>query len=128
VTHRRAKRSVPKVVRGSLALLLVLVSGCAGGQSPDGRVAVPDLGGAKLRHAQCQLQRLGLRWRFRGDRHVYSGDRECTDEATGSSLDDIPVTGQTPRPGARVRRGAVIVVDDVCTDLARRGPGAGACA
>jgi hypothetical protein len=112
------------VVRASLALPLVLLAaGCGTGQPPDGRVAVPDLHGAKLRSAECRLQHLGLRWRFWGDRDVSSRNAECTDPNTGSSLDDIPVTGQTPRPGVRVRPGAVIVVDDVCTDLARTGKG-----
>jgi hypothetical protein len=84
---------------------------------------VPHLSGAELRPAVCRLQRLGLRWRFRGTRHVEARNRECTDENVGGSLDDIPVTGQSPRPGARVPRGSVIVIDDFCTDLARRGAG-----
>jgi hypothetical protein len=66
----------------------------------------------------CALQDLGLRWRFRGSRTVQSGPlRECGDSSIGSSGDDIPVTGQTPRAGARVPPGAVIVIDDFCTDL-----------
>jgi hypothetical protein len=39
-------------------------------------------------------------------------------------MDDIPVTGQSPHPGVRVRRGAVITIDDLCTVAARKGEGA----
>jgi beta-lactam-binding protein with PASTA domain len=123
------------MVRAPLALSLVVVAGfgagcgATGATAPDrgGRVVVPNVRGEQLRPATCRLQRLGLRWHFRGERDVYSRPLSgCGENGIGGSLDDIPVTGQTPRAGTRVRRGKAVVIDDLCTDAARKG--AGACA
>jgi beta-lactam-binding protein with PASTA domain len=120
-------------MRAPLALMLIVCAFagacCATSDAPaeatkPGRVVVPNLKGKTRRDALCQLQRLGLRWRFRGGRQVESQPPSgCGDNGIGGSLDDIPVTGQAPRPGARVRRGAVITLDDMCTDAAREGKG-----
>ena len=109
--------------------LPVIGAGCAAGDAPTGaatpaHVVVPDLKGKTQRDALCQLQRLGLRWRFRGGHGVQSRPPAgCGDNGIGGSMDDIPVTGQTPRPGARVRRSDVVTLDDLCTDAARERKG-----
>jgi hypothetical protein len=120
-------------MRAPFALLLVACAvagaGCAGSDAPTGatapaHVVVPNLKDKMRRDALCQLQGLGLRWQFRGSRGVESQPPSgCGDNGIGGSLDDIPVTGQAPRAGARVRRGDVITLDDLCTDAAREGKG-----
>jgi hypothetical protein len=101
-------------------------AGCGSGDAPTpaahGRVVMPDLEGKTRRQATCELQRLGLRWRFRGSDGAESRPAAgCGDNHMGASGDDIPVTGQTPRPGARLRRGTVVTLDDICTDAAKSG-------
>ena len=82
---------------------------------------VPDLHGKTLRDATCRLKSLGLRWRLRGSRRSESGSPSgCGDNGTGGSMDDLPVTGQTPKAGTRIRLGAAVTLDDVCTDATRQ--------
>jgi hypothetical protein len=58
---------------------------------------------------------MGLRWRERGERRAHARQFSgCGDEGIGSSRDDNRVTGQAPRPGTRVRRGTVVVLDTRC--------------
>lgn len=76
---------------------------------------MPDLRGTSLRDATCRLKDMGLRWRERGERRAYTRQFSgCGDDGIGSSRDDNRVTGQSPRPGARVRRGTVVVLDTEC--------------
>lgn len=100
------------------------VGGCGSGneRASQGRVVVPDLKGKTLRDATCGLQQLGLRWRSRGTRGI-SPPVNCGVGNGGGSMDDIPVTGQTPQPGSRVRPGSVVTLDDLCTDAARKRQG-----
>jgi beta-lactam-binding protein with PASTA domain len=115
-----------------LAVFALAGAGCGGATTPapeqsDARVTVPDLRGVTLRDATCRLKDMGLRWRLRGERRAYTrqfsgcGDG---DEGIANSGDDDPVTGQTPAPGTRVRRGAVVTLDTECADLARSGANA----
>ena len=39
-------------------------------------------------------------------------------------MDDLPVTGQSPKAGTRMPRGATVTLDDLCTDLVRQRGGA----
>src|SRR3954447_26067557 len=79
--------------------------------------AVPDLHGKTLREATCQLHSLGLRWRTRGTRGSRSGSPSgCGDNGTGGSLDDLPVTGRSPKADTRMPFGASVTLDDICTD------------
>jgi hypothetical protein len=74
-------------------------------------------------HAQCTLAAAGLRWRYRGDNHVYARPIiPCG--GTWAVTPDPVVISETPRAGTRVARGRVIVLDDVCLRLVReqRGP------
>jgi len=116
-------------VRATLVLILstcaVAVTGCAATHAPTpAHVLVPKLEGKKERDALCQLQRLGLRWRFRGSHRAESRPpSSCGDTGSFGSSDDVLVTGQAPSPGERVRRGKIITLDDECTDAAREGQG-----
>jgi beta-lactam-binding protein with PASTA domain len=115
-------------MRAPLCLILVACAvagaGCARSAAAPTRVVVPQLKGETRREALCRLQGLGLRWRFRGGRHAESRPASgCGDNGIGGSLDDIRVTRQAPPAGAHVRRGAVITLEDMCTDAAREGKG-----
>ena len=120
------RRAVAVVV----AVFALAGTGCAGTARPaaersDAHLAVPDLGGATLRDATCRLTDMHLRWRVRGQRHATTRPLSgCGSDGVGSSMDTVRVTGQTPAPGTRVRRGTVIVLDDQCTDSVRSGGGA----
>jgi hypothetical protein len=104
-----------------IAVCMLASSGCASAdgtanERSDGRVAVPKLVGATLRDATCTLLDMHLRWRFRGGRASARPMSGCGDDGVGSSMDDIPVTGQRPAAGTRVRRGSVVVLEDECMD------------
>jgi hypothetical protein len=104
-----------------LAVFALAGAGCASTNtqaagSGDPRIAVPGVVGTTLRDATCRLTGMHLRWRFPGEGHATTGPLSgCGSQGVGSSLDDIRVTGQSPRAGARVRRGTVIVLRTPCT-------------
>jgi hypothetical protein len=69
--------------------------------------------------AQCTLAAAGLRWRYRGNSQVFA--RPII--SCGGTLfvaPDPAVISESPRAGARVARGTVIVLDDVCLRLTRQ--------
>jgi hypothetical protein len=96
-------------MRQSIAVVLAVLAfagtGCGGTVTPtaersDARIAVPHFVGAPLRKATCRLTDMHLRWRFRGQRHPTTGPLSGCGSGpggtTGSSMDDVRVTGQTP--------------------------------
>jgi hypothetical protein len=73
--------------------------------------------------AQCVLEAAGLRWRYRGDNRVHAQPIvACGGRAV--VLPDPVVISESPRPGTRVARGSVIVLDDACLRALRQHRGA----
>jgi hypothetical protein len=71
--------------------------------------------------AQCALAAAGLSWRYRGERRALTQPMvPCTGMMFVAP--DPLVTAETPGPGVRVRRGAVIVLDDQCLRHVRKHP------
>jgi beta-lactam-binding protein with PASTA domain len=80
---------------------------------------VPRVVGATESRAQCALAAAGLRWRFRGSAHVFSRPAIVCKPGV-AVLPDPQVISQSPAGGVRVRRGSVVVLDDVCLRRGRR--------
>ncbi len=86
-------------------------------------VQVPRAVGETESAAQCALAAHGLRWRFRGDRHVYAFPSAGVCRPGPAGLSDPKVLAQSPSPGHVVARDTIVVLDDVCLRAFRKPRG-----
>jgi hypothetical protein len=114
VPRRRVAPPVGRPCPGTAAAGVVVAT-----PVPRTRTRVPAVIGRRLSGAQCTLARLGLRWRFRGSPRVYEVATGCDGRSQVSP--DPRVLAQSPRARTWVEATTVIVLDDACARLARRG-------
>lgn len=88
------------------------------GYRPGPSVTVPDIVGMARSRATCELQRAGLRWRFDAGGCAFAKPiPSCERQREGAVTPDPRVREQRPAAGRRVRRGAVVRIRDMCTEL-----------
>jgi beta-lactam-binding protein with PASTA domain len=74
-----------------------------------GNGIVPELRGTDLCEARERLSKRELRWRFSGDRHIYSTRPDCANNYGA-------VGRQSPRPGTRIGAGGVVTLTPSCIE------------
>jgi len=103
----------------AICCLTLGLTAAAGAATTAAPVRVPSVTGKAESVAQCRLAADGLRWRFRGD-HVVLSHPIIACSQHGAVMPDPRVISQTPRAGARVRRGSVVILDDECLRRVRQ--------
>ena len=102
----------------STAFVLAVLGGgaFAAAETPFGigNGRVPALVGQSVCSGERSLERRGLRWRYKGT-EVMQRKASRQDPGSEPSCEDDPIERQWPRPGARLCRGEIVVLQSRCS-------------